>query len=116
MYGKPRRRDVVQDRLDEVRGNGADDIVAHILDFLGDVVPVDVVGAQLAHCVALPLGSRASSRRGRPSPHQEWPRLIRRHRLTDKAALLTSGNQYGSLRKWIRPLHGFRSSPWLLLS
>ena len=37
MYGKPRRRDVVLDRLDEVRRNGADDIVAHILDFLGDL-------------------------------------------------------------------------------
>ena len=61
LYGKPRRRDVAQDPLDEVRGNGADDIVAHILAFLGDVVPVDFVSGALPHCVALPLGPQQES-------------------------------------------------------
>jgi hypothetical protein len=51
----------VQDRLDEMRGDGAHDIVAHILDFLGDVVPVDFVGGALAQCIAVPLGPQQES-------------------------------------------------------
>ena len=56
--------EIMQERLDEVRGDGTDHVVAHVLDLLGDVLPVQLIGRPAAQRVRLLLRPQQAASEG----------------------------------------------------